>query len=286
MFASCVRRLGSRCRPPGHRPRLPDSPAPSLRPTRYPAARHRHPHSAFQPVRQLRVVPRRRVRLRGCRRNGLQRRRSADQRSRHRGGLSSPPPQASWRSRRTTPRYVRTHLHRAGHHPGHHGLPVSSATSTRVSGSARTLSAAATRLRSRGFSHRRRDRLPRPAHQHHRPGRHANAHRLPPQHRPGPAHRLRHLLATAGSPRCGRRLVRRLLPQRPQRQHQSDHRAKEDLHGKQETKDLDNIIASRRAMLLGGGAALAAMAMPKTAQRSGHGHHLHRHGHPQLRPQP
>jgi Ferritin-like domain len=34
---------------------------------------------------------------------------------------------------------------------------------------------------------------------------------------------------------------------------------------KQETKQLDNIIASRRAMLLGGGAALAAMAMPSTA---------------------
>ena len=34
----------------------------------------------------------------------------------------------------------------------------------------------------------------------------------------------------------------------------------------QDTKTLDNIIASRRAMLIGGGAALAALAMPSTAR--------------------
>ncbi|HEV2645782.1 MAG TPA: ferritin-like domain-containing protein [Acidobacteriaceae bacterium] len=34
----------------------------------------------------------------------------------------------------------------------------------------------------------------------------------------------------------------------------------------QETQILDNIIASRRALLVGGGAALAALAMPKTAK--------------------
>jgi hypothetical protein len=34
----------------------------------------------------------------------------------------------------------------------------------------------------------------------------------------------------------------------------------------QDTKKIDNIIASRRAMLLGGGAALAAMAMPSSAK--------------------
>src|ERR1700744_2511308 len=34
----------------------------------------------------------------------------------------------------------------------------------------------------------------------------------------------------------------------------------------QETQKLDNIIASRRAMLLGGGAALAALALPSTSK--------------------
>src|SRR5580700_3272741 len=34
----------------------------------------------------------------------------------------------------------------------------------------------------------------------------------------------------------------------------------------QETKILDNIIASRRALLVGSGAALAALAMPSTAK--------------------
>ena len=34
----------------------------------------------------------------------------------------------------------------------------------------------------------------------------------------------------------------------------------------QEPQNLDNIIASRRAMLLGGGAALAALALPSTSK--------------------
>src|SRR5271170_6348890 len=43
-------------------------------------------------------------------------------------------------------------------------------------------------------------------------------------------------------------------------------RAKENHMANQETQKLDNIIASRRAMLLGGAAALTAMAVPSTAK--------------------
>ncbi len=96
-------------------------------------------------------------------------------------------------------------------------------------------------------------------------------HCLCPKHRSGVAHRLWHPLQHCGRyGSCGRGREGRILPERAQRQHLhhpelGSSYPKGQSMPSQETQILDRIIASRRELLMSGGAAALAFALPKAA---------------------